>query len=189
MAYTYGTPEWEAAFVKLTKDRIATQPRPFVVFSPEWVGEWEQRIQQDAKYKEVAIPTWESSVCIHLIKKPEWGIDQDIYVNMDLWHTGLRSIRFVPDTVGKKADFVCTGTVERWLAVGRKQLDMIKGMMQGKLKLKGELPTMVRAIKPVLRIVEMVGEVGGKYPDELNPQEIEGFRKMIKDLATDFNVT
>jgi len=52
MPYTYGTPEWEEAFKKVTQERIATTPRPFIVFSPEWVGEWEKYLQNDAKYKQ-----------------------------------------------------------------------------------------------------------------------------------------
>ena len=35
----------------------------------------------------------------------------------------------------------------------RKELDPIKGMMQGKLKLKGDLPTIVRAVKASQELV------------------------------------
>jgi hypothetical protein len=75
------------------------------------------------------------------------------------------------------------------MAVGRKQLDVVKGMMQGKLKLKGDLPTVVKAVKAAVRLVETAGEVGGIYPDELNPEQIESFRKLIKDLTEEFNIT
>ena len=142
MPYTYGTPEWDEAFNKLIQDRTASQPRPWLVFSPEWMGEWETFIQNDAKYKELALPNWENPIVIHVLKNPALGVDHDIYVKMDLWHNGeCRSIKYIPPSaVGKPGDFVITGTIERWFAVGRKQLDVIKGMMQGKLKLKGDLP-------------------------------------------------
>ncbi|PKN52118.1 MAG: hypothetical protein CVU55_08670 [Deltaproteobacteria bacterium HGW-Deltaproteobacteria-13] len=191
MPYTFGTPEWEEAFKKLTQERIATQPRPFVVFSPEWIGEWEKYVQNDAKYKELAQPNWENPVILHMLKNPALGVDQDIYVKLDLWHNGeCRSIRYIPNTaVGQPGDFVVTGTVERWLAVGRKQLDVTKGMMQGKLKLKGDLPTIVKAVKSSVRIVETVGEVDGKFPDELTPEQTEAFRKVVQDLTKEFNIT
>jgi putative sterol carrier protein len=189
MAYTHGTPEWEAAYVKVTKERMATQPKPFGYFLPEWIGEWEKFMQADPVYKSVALPEWEGAVVLHVLKNPDFGVDQDIYVYLDLWHNQCRSIRIVPSEYGKKGAYVITGTIERWMAVGRKQLDVVKGMMQGKLKLKGNLPAIVRAIKPAVRLVEAAAEVGGRMPDEFSPQEIENFRKTINDLVTEFNIT
>ncbi|PKN53138.1 MAG: hypothetical protein CVU55_02700 [Deltaproteobacteria bacterium HGW-Deltaproteobacteria-13] len=191
MPYTYGTPEWEEAFKKVTQERIANSPRPFVLFSPEWVGEWEKKLQNDEKYKALALPNWENPIVIHLLKNPAFGVDQDIYVKMDLWHDGeCKSIRYIPSTAaGDPGNFIIGGTIERWLAVSRKQLDVVKGMMQGKLKLKGDLPTIVKAVKAAVRIVETVGEVGGVYQDELTPEQIESFRKVVQDLVKEFNIT
>jgi putative sterol carrier protein len=191
MPYIYGTPEWQEAYNKQLQERIATQPRPFIVFTPEWVGEWEKLLQNDAKYKSLALPDWEHPIIIHVQKNPVFGVDQDLYVKMDLWHNGeCRSIRYIPsEAAGQPGDFVVSGNIERWLQVGRKQLDVVKGMMQGKLKLKGDLPTVVKAVKAAVRIVETVGEVGGKYEDELSPEEIESLRNLIKELSVEFNVT
>jgi len=61
-------------------------------------------------------------------------------------------------------------------------------MMQGKLKLKGDLPTVVKAVKPAVRIVETVGEVGGKYEDELTPEETEKFRATVNELLPEFGL-
>jgi putative sterol carrier protein len=188
MPYIYGTPEWEAAYVKITKERMA-KPKPFVIFSPEWIGEWERYLQKDSKYKEAAFDWWESSVVLHLQKNPDLGVEQDMYLFMDLWHKDVRTLRYVPAEAGKKGSFVITGSLERWLQVGRKQLDPVKGMMQGKLKLKGDLPTIVRAIKVALRLVETVGEMGGKFPDELNATEMEEWRNLIKGLTTELSIT
>jgi len=35
---------------------------------------------------------------------------------------------------------VITGSIERWVQVGKKELDVVKGMMQGKLKLRETFP-------------------------------------------------
>jgi putative sterol carrier protein len=190
MPYTYGTPEWNAAYEKTLQERLANQPRPFVVFLPEWIKEWEKLLQNDAKYKSLALPNWENPMVLHLQANPALGVDNDIFVKMDLWHDGeCRSIRYIPPSeAGKPGDFVITGTLERWLMVGRKQLDVVKGMMQGKLKLKGDLPTVVRAVKAAVRIVETVGEVGGTFPDELKGEQVEQFRATVNNLLTDFSL-
>jgi putative sterol carrier protein len=108
---------------------------------------------------------------------------------MDLHQKECRSIRIVPAEYGKKGAYVITGTIDRWMAVGRKQLDVVKGMMQGKLKLKGNLPAIVRAIKPAVRLVEASVEVGGRMPDEFSPEEIEEFRNSIQSLMTEFGLS
>ena len=190
MPYTYGTPEWDEAYNKQTQERLASQPKPFIIFLPEWVKEWEKLLQNDEKYKALALPNWENPIVIHILKAPQLGIDNDIYVKMDLWHNGeCKSIKYIPPSeAGKPGEFVITATTERWFAVCRKQLDVVKGMMQGKLKLRGDLPTIVKAVKASVRIVETVGEVGGKYEDELSPEEIEQFRTTVNNLLTEFNL-
>jgi putative sterol carrier protein len=190
MPYTYGTPEWEAAYNKVTQERTANEPQPWLVFMPEWVKAWETKMQNDAQYKTLALPNWENPIVIHVLKNPALGIDYDIFVKMDLWHNGeCKSIKYIPPSeVGKPGDFVITATTERWFAVCRKQLDVVKGMMQGKLKLKGDLPTVVKAVKAAVRIVETVGETGGKYEDELNPEEIAKLKATIETLFTEFSL-
>jgi putative sterol carrier protein len=189
MPYTYGTPEWEEAYNKIVKE-FEAQPKPYIAFMPAWLKEWEAIMQNDAKYKALALPNWENPIVIHCLKAPQFGIDNDIYIKLDLWHNGeCKSIKYIPPSeAGKPGDFVITATIDRWFAVCRKQLDVVKGMMQGKLKLKGDLPTVVKAVKAAVRIVETVGETGGKYQDELKPEEIEPFRTMVTNLLTDFSL-
>lgn len=188
MPYIHGTPEWEDAYVKITNDRMASMPKPYIYFMPEWVGEWEKFLKADSIYKSVALPDWRGSVVLHVLQNSDYGVDQDIYVYLDLFSNQVRSIRIVPADFGKKGTFVITGTIERWMAVGKKELDVVKGMMQGKLKLKGNLPAIVRAIKPAVRLVDAAAEVGGLMPDEWSAEKIEEIRATIKNLVTEFNI-
>ncbi len=186
MALTYGTDEWEQAYVAEVAERQKA-PRPYIAFSPEWIGLYEKAVQEDALYKEAAA-TWEGSVVLHVLAAPEVGIDEDLYLFMDLWHGDCRSMRLVPKEAGEAGDFVITGSMERWLQVSRKQLDTVKGMMQGKLKLKGDLPTIVRAVKAASRLVDIVADMDSIYPDELTPEQIEELRGWIVPLREKFGV-
>ncbi|MCP4600025.1 MAG: hypothetical protein GY847_05710 [Proteobacteria bacterium] len=187
MPYTYGNDDWEKAYRAEVADRLESTPKPYVYFTPEWTHTFEKTIQEDAEYKVVA-KGWEGSVTFHVESKPEFGVDQDLFLLLDLWHGECRSIRIVPREVGESAEFVITGTIDRWISVGKKQLQPVKGMMQGKLKLKGSLPTIVRHVKSALRLVDLSVDVGGKFPDDLNPDEIEGLRGVITRLGTEFGI-
>lgn len=187
MPYTYGTPEWEAAYKAETEKRMASEPKPWVMGTPEWVGEYERVVQNDAAYKEAA-KTWEGSVIIHILAKPDIGLDEDIFLWMDLWHGDCNYMRLVPKNIGENGDFVITGEFDRWKAVMAKELDPIKGMMQGKLKLKGDLPTIVRAVRAAQRLVELTGTLDTKFLDELSPDEMDKFRTTVRELRAEFQI-
>jgi putative sterol carrier protein len=48
----------------------------------------------------------------------------------------------------------------------KEELEPVKGMMQGKLKLKGDLPTIVRFVKAAQDLVESATMVDTKFLDE-----------------------
>ena len=180
MALQYGSDEWEQAYKEMISERTASPP-PYIYFTPEWVAVYEKTIQEDDAYKEAA-KTWEGSVVLHATAEPELGFDDDLYIYMDLWHGECRWAKIIPKEAGEAADFVITGSLERWMQVARKQLDVIKGMMQGKLKLKGDLPTIVRAVKASARLVDLSADVGGTFPDELSAEQLEELRGQLNPL-------
>lgn len=88
MPYTYGTPEWDKAYNREWKERLANEPKPFIIFLPEWLKEWEKYMQNDAKYKESGPAQLGENKSIILLPAPQFGLDHDIFVRMDLWHNG-----------------------------------------------------------------------------------------------------
>ncbi len=69
-----------------------------------------------------------------------------------------------------------------------KEPDVVKAIMQGKLKLRGDLPTIVRNVKAATRLVDLAGKVEGRFPDEMSPEERETFRKWVNDMRKEFGV-
>lgn len=187
MAYTYGTAEWESAYGALVKERLAKVAKPYVMGTPEWVATYEKLIQEDEEYKESA-RKWEGTVVIHILANPPLGLDTDMYMLMDLWHGDCRSVRVVPREVGEKGDYIITGELERWEAVMSKELDTIKGMMQGKLKLKGNLATIVRYVKASARLTELSTRIGAKFLSQLTDQEREEHKKWMNEMRETFGL-
>lgn len=187
MAYTYGTAEWEQAYREMVEQRLLEAEKPYLLGTPEWAAAYEKLIREDALYKDAA-KNWEGSVVIHILARPKSGLEKDVYLFMDLWHGDCRFVRLVPPEVGKKADFVLTGHLERWEAVMAGELNTIKAMMQGKIKLKGHLPTIVRAVKAATRLVELAGEVETKYISQLSSTEIDSLRTLLAGTGSQFGL-
>ncbi len=181
----YGTEEWDSAYRKMANERLEKIEKPYVMGSPEWVAAFEKNIQEDDHYKEVA-KTWEGSVVIHIQGNPELGLDDDIFMFMDLWHGDCRSVRLVPREAGENGDYVLTGGFERWESVLKGELDVVKAMMQGKIKLKGALPEIVRYVKASIRLVELAAQIETRFQTEMSEEERAHFRKWFNKLRSQF---
>jgi putative sterol carrier protein len=85
---------------------------------------------------------------------------------MDLFDGEARDIKVGPTSDAQKCDFVITAPYTRWKQVGMKELDATKGMLQGKLKLKGDLPTIVRYTKSSQELTECTTRFPVEWQDE-----------------------
>ena len=187
MAYTYGTREWDQAFAALMQDLLDVESEPYILGTPAWIASYEARIRNDAEYRNLA-QDWEGSVVIHINAEPLVGLDQDMYLLMDLWHGDCRAVRLVPAEAGDNGDFVLTAAYGRWRQVMTGELDVVKGLMQGKIKLKGHLPTIVRYNKAAVRLVELVGGIDTIFMDEMTPEEIASFKPWVAFIREEYGL-
>ncbi len=187
MAYTYGTEEWENAYQAMVKERLATTSKPYIMGTPEWIDAFEKAIQGDDLYKEVA-KEWEGSCVIHMLANSDLGFEDDIFIFMDLWHGECRFVKPVPRETGENGEYVLTGEFERWQSIMAKELDVLKAMMQGKIKLKGDLPSIVRSVKAASRLVDLASDLDTKFPAQMSEEEMEEFKVNIKKMREEFGV-
>jgi putative sterol carrier protein len=133
--------------------------------SEAWLDEFVVRINDSAAYKEAAA-TWEGDVCFVFEAEPDKGVAEDIYGWLDLWHGECREGKLVAAEDCDSAKFVIRAPYSRWKEVIKRELDPVKGMMQGKLKLKGDLPTVVRYVKASNELVNVATTVPTEFVDE-----------------------
>ena len=132
----------------------------------EWLDEYVVRINQSAEYREAAA-TWEGDIAYVFEAEPDKGVPEEQWAWLDLWHGECREARYpVTPEEGEKAKFIIRAPYSRWKEVIKKELDPVKGMMQGKLKLKGDLPTIVRYVKAANELVNLAASVPTEFVDE-----------------------
>jgi putative sterol carrier protein len=134
--------------------------------SEKWLEEYVDRINESKEYREAAA-TWEGDIAYVFEAEPEMGVPNEIWAWLDLWHGECREGKYdIGPEQGEKAKFIIRAPYSRWKEVIRKELDPVKGMMQGKLKLKGDLPTIVRYVKAANELVNLAGTVPTEFVDE-----------------------
>jgi putative sterol carrier protein len=133
--------------------------------SEEWLAEYVQRINASESYRDAA-ETWEGDVAYVIEAEPDRGVPEDVWAWLDLWHGRCRDGSLVAPADGERARFVIRAPYSRWKEVIRGDLDPVKGMMQGKLKLRGDLPTIVKYVRAANELVTVAQSVPTEFPDE-----------------------
>jgi len=134
-------------------------------FSDEWATQFKDEINKSAGYK-AAGKGWKWTVGLVVEAEPDKHFPESRGLVMDLFDGDARDIRVGSAGDAQKCDFVITASYTRWKQVATKELDATKGMLQGKLKLKGDLPTIVRYTKASQELTECTTRVPTQWPDE-----------------------
>ncbi len=87
-------------------------------------------------------------------------------IYMDLFDRGARDIKVVSAEDAKGCTFAIAASYSRWKEVATEKLDATRGMLQGKLKLKGDLATIIRYTKAAQELTKATTRVPVEWPDE-----------------------
>ena len=134
-------------------------------FSPEWAQAFKEEINKSSAYKQAA-KGWKWTVGLVVEAEPDKNFPETQGLVMDLLDGAARDVRIGTAADAQACDFVITGSYSRWKDVATKQLDATRGMLQGKLKLKGDLPTVVRYTKASQELTECTTRIPVTWPDE-----------------------
>jgi len=133
--------------------------------SDPWFRAFVGRINGSDEYR-VAAADWEGDIAFLIQAEPDKGVPADVWGWLDLWHGECRGGGVIDAARGTEAAYGIAAPYSRWKDVLRGDLDPIKGMLQGKLKVRGDLPTIVRHVRAANELVRLTGEVPTLFPDE-----------------------
>ncbi len=134
-------------------------------FSPEWAQAFKDEINRSPVYRDAA-KGWKWTVGLVVEAEPDKNFPEAAGVIMDLQEGEARDIRVGTPDEARACDFVITGSYTGGKEVPTKQLAATRGMLQGKPKLRGALPTVVRYTKASQEMTECPTRVPVTWPDE-----------------------
>jgi putative sterol carrier protein len=133
--------------------------------SQEWFEAFQVKINASEHYREAAAD-WEGDIAFRVQAEPDLGVPEDLWGYLDLWHGSCRGARAIVPVEADTAAYTLSAPYSRWKDVVQGELDPIKGMMQGKLRVRGDLPTIVRYVKAANELVRLTGLVDTAFLDE-----------------------
>ncbi|HYU56738.1 MAG TPA: SCP2 sterol-binding domain-containing protein [Actinomycetota bacterium] len=141
--------------------------------SEEWSTEYAKLINASSEYREAA-HDWEGVVVYHFQAEPDKGLGGDVYGWFDLWHGECREAKQVTAEEAAKAEFLVSASYSTWKQVLLKQLDPMKALMQGRLKMRGDLPKAVRYTKATMILNDLATQVADTgFLDELPKERLQ----------------
>jgi putative sterol carrier protein len=130
----------------------------------EWFQSFIAAIDASEEYAEYAA-TWEGDVIIQVEAEPDKGLAADVHGLLDLWHGRCRGGGIVDEARARAAEFVVRAPYSRWKDVIQGDLEPIKGLVQGKLRVRGDLPKILRYVKGTQELAYIAGQVDTTFPD------------------------
>jgi putative sterol carrier protein len=134
-------------------------------FSPEWAALFRDEINRSEAYRQAA-RGWKWTIGLVVEAEPDKNFPAPCGVVLDLYDGEARDVRVGTDAEAKACDYVISAPYSRWKRVALRELDAIRGMLQGQLKLRGSLPTIVRYTKAAQELTACTTRVPVAWPDD-----------------------
>ncbi|MFX1302706.1 MAG: SCP2 sterol-binding domain-containing protein [Promethearchaeota archaeon] len=130
------------------------------VLSKEWVEAVCKAINNNPNYKPSAL-TWEGDVL--LVFEPSGNLDHEVRVFLGLYHGECTGTRLIPEGEEVETEFIMSGLYLNFVSVVKKEIDPIRALMSGKLKLEGDMAKLMRNAKAALEMVNSFANVDTDY--------------------------
>ncbi len=120
--------------------------------TPLWAATLQTAINASAAYREAA-RAWEGD--FWFIVEPahgEAGVAR-VHIYVDLWHGECRLCEIAADEALRTPEFRISAERKNWQRVVERQIDPIKALMTGSLKLKGNMAKVMRNVKAAQELV------------------------------------
>jgi putative sterol carrier protein len=126
-----------------------------------WLQRLHQEVNTSGAYRQAA-KTWEGD--FYFVVEPEGQLAETVHMYMDLWHGESRHAFIANDPTEKNPEFVISAPVSTWKDVIELRLDPMKALMTRKLKLKGNMAKIMRAVKAANELVRCTTRVPTEFP-------------------------
>jgi putative sterol carrier protein len=133
--------------------------------SDEWLSRYRELINGSGEYR-LAAETWEGDIAFFMEAEPDHGVPDDLVAWLDLWHGECRGARMITAGEADAAAYGIRAPYSRWREVVLGDLEPVKAMVQGKLKLRGDLAEIVRHVRAAQELVHLTTLVPTEFVGE-----------------------
>ncbi len=124
--------------------------------SADWASALCAKLNSSPAYAEAA-RQWEGDILLR-VTAPSAGVPSP-GVHLDLDHGSCRAATYEADSAGRASEFVFEGSAETWGKLIRREVDPVGAIMNGTLRVKGNLAKLMRFTRAAKELVETAGTI------------------------------
>lgn len=136
--------------------------------SEPWAASLAEGLQQSAAVRTESMTWVHGPILLVVDADAEHGLDATA-LRLDLHEGSVRDVRVVDPTGAARAPFAVGGSLARWKAVFGGALSLVDGVLESKLRVRGDLPTLARHRSLLDAIAAVGGELETQWQDEQAP--------------------
>ncbi len=130
------------------------------ILTEEWVEAFGNALNENPDYKPSAL-TWEGDML--LVIEPSGNLDHEVRIFIGLYHGECTGTKLVPEGEDIETEYIMAGPYDNFVSVMKKEIDPIRAIMAGKLRLEGDMAKLMRHTKAALEIVNSLGSFETEY--------------------------
>jgi putative sterol carrier protein len=127
-----------------------------------WFTAFVDGLNTDSEYEKAAARYEGTMTIVAEIK----GLPRPVCIWLDPYHGKVRDWTFLNNPTDKPADYVLTAGYDVWKAICRGKQDVMKGIMAGRIKVKGKMMQLLKQTRPALALVKVMLKLPTEFPDE-----------------------
>lgn len=130
------------------------------ILTEEWVKAFGNALNENPNYKPSAL-TWEGDML--LVIEPSGKLDHEVRVFLGLFHGECTEARLVKEGEEVETEYIMAGPYVNFVKVMKKEIDPIRAIMAGQLRLEGNMAKLMRHTKAAQEIIESLGMFKTEY--------------------------
>ena len=131
--------------------------------SVEWLNELKDSLNADKTFEKAAAK-WEGSLVMHV--QADELLDKETIMWIDPYHGKVRDAKIINSLDEEESEFVLGAQYSTWKAIINGEMDSMKAMMKGKIKVQGKLTTLLKQTKASNALIKVQQNMDTVFIDE-----------------------
>ena len=131
--------------------------------SIEWLNELKDSLNADKAFEKAAAK-WEGSLVMHV--QADELLDKETIMWIDPYHGKIRDAKIINSLDEEESEFVLGAKYSTWKAIINGEMDSMKAMMKGKIKVQGKLTTLLKQTKASNALIKVQQNMDTVFMDE-----------------------
>ena len=110
----------------------------------EWLNELKDSLNADKAFEKAAAK-WEGSLVMNV--QADELLDKETIMWIDPYHGKIRDAKVISSLEEEKSEFVLSAKYSTWKSIINGEMDSMKAMMKGKIKVQGKLTALLKQTK------------------------------------------